>query len=109
MQDHLQRWARDFLRAMEDPRPASLVERWSGTIEAQPDEEFRRVLAAVRDVFALGYPMSRTMALHPDYFPDDFRTMIRYGEMYGEVDAVLRRWLDHPEDRAPRCRIRPAA
>jgi len=107
-EEELRIWTRDFLDALLEPKADSLVDRFSNTIARQPNEDFRHVLAAVRDIMSLGYPLSKAMALHPDIFPEKYITIIRYGEIHGEVDLTLKRYLDRPEDMQPRCAARPA-
>ncbi len=106
----IQAWTRDFYNALIAPKSASFIGCFEPTIEGQPNEDFRRVLRAVRDVMAMELPLSKAMSLFPDVFDANFLCIIRYGEIHGELDVVLERYLDHPEDRAPRCRVpAPAA
>ncbi len=103
--EEIQAWTRDFYNAILEPKTASLIDRFNPTIERQPNEEFRRVLSAVSDVVALGFPLSKALSLFPDVFDPNYITIIRYGEIHGELDVVLKRFLDHPEDMSPRCKV----
>lgn len=73
-----------------------------------PDPEFQRVVRGVADVVKLGFPLSLTMEMFPKVFSPDHVAVIRYGEMYGEVDLTLERYVERPEDRASRCPVSPS-
>jgi type II secretory pathway component PulF len=47
------------------------------------------------------------MALHPHVFNETYVTIIRYGEIFGEVDLVLERYVEHPEEMFKPCRPKP--
>ncbi len=52
-----------------------------------------------------GYSLSHGLSLHPEIFSKAYIVTVSYGEIYGEIDVTLRRYIDNPEDRAPRCLI----
>ncbi|MBW3637872.1 MAG: type II secretion system F family protein [Armatimonadetes bacterium] len=105
--EELHTWARDFYNALLEPKTASFLDRFNPTIERQPNAGFRRILEAVREMVSIGLPFSTALSVYPDVFDQDFVTIIRYGEIHGELHVVLERFLDHPEDRFPRCKVPP--
>lgn len=94
-------WTRDFCTAIE-AGGRSLVGCLEYAAERQDDARLVAALRGVIAVVAAGYPLSKATALQDGAFSSDYRTVVRYGEMYGEPDAVLRRYVDRPEELAPR-------
>jgi type IV pilus assembly protein PilC len=101
-QEDLWRWTRDFCAAL-DAGGRSFVGCMESATANQTGPAFVAVLSGITAVVAAGYPLSRAMSLHPDVFDSDYRVAVRYGEMHGQLDTVMLRYVNHPEDRAPRC------
>lgn len=100
----LENWTRDLNKALQTANgQRSFMDCLVMATRQQADEDFRRTLNAVADVVALGHRFSGALALFPQVFPMDYVTIVRYGEIYGELDLVLRRLVEYPEDMAPRC------
>ncbi|MBV9468679.1 MAG: type II secretion system F family protein [Abitibacteriaceae bacterium] len=105
--EELRDWTRDFYNVLMEPNGSSLLDLFSSTIAKQPNHHFQRVLMEVRDALMAGHSLSGAMSQHPDVFNATYITIIRYGEIYGEVDLTLQRFLERPEDMQPRCQVRP--
>ena len=102
----LRAWAQDFYQQINQPNAGSFQDRFESTISGQKNEYFQIMLRGVLQVMSAGYPLSKAMSLHPDAFDEKFITVIRYGEIYGEVDVTLQRYLQKPEEMEPRCNVR---
>jgi type II secretory pathway component PulF len=99
-QEELRNWSCALCEAFAPGR--SFVNCLDLANQQVQNEDFRRVLIAVRDRIAQGYSLSGAMAEHPDVFNEKYRTIVRYGEIYGELDVTLRRFADRPEDMEPK-------
>ena len=99
-------WMQDLYTVLSrTDRPRSFIECLDTAAQNQQQNEvFHSILQAIREVVSLGYPLSRAMSLHPEVFSNAHVCVVRYGEMYGEVDLTLQRYVERPEDREPRCR-----
>lgn len=106
-QDEVREWARAFHTALVGGAGKSLVQCFAESIEQVSNEQLRHALSNVQSELEQGNSLSRAFALHPDVFEPNFISIVRYGEIYGEVDLTLQRFVERPEDMAPRCR-RPA-
>ena len=84
-----------------------LTQHLTESAEQVSNEHLRRALHAVQSELERGNSLSGALAQHPDVFDKNFITIVRYGEIYGEVDLTLQRFVERPEDMFPRCR-RPA-
>ncbi len=104
--DDLRSWAKDFYQEISTPDAGSFRDRFERTISKQKNDYFQVMLRGVLEVMSLGYPLSKAMSLHPDAFDEKFITIVKYGEMHGEVDLTLQRYLEKPEDMEPRCGVR---
>ena len=104
--DEVNEWTLAFCEALDhhDGRH-SLLDHLQQANQQQSNPEFRQVLEAVYETVARGHSLSYAFSQHPDAFNETYVTTVRYGEIYGEVDATLRRYVEQPEDRAARCRI----
>ena len=104
-EEDLGNWSRALCRAFDTAdgnRPS--LDCLSVANQQAQNPEFQRVVNAVKDVVAMGFSLSGALGLFPTYFDADYRTIVRYGEMYGELDVTLKRFVERPEDRAPRGR-----
>ena len=104
--EEVRAWAKDFHAQLVDPNAGSLCDRFERTVSPQQNEYFQHMLRGVLSVMTVGYPLSKAMSMHPDAFSEGFITIIRYGEMYGEVDLTVQRFLEKPEEMEPRCAVR---
>lgn len=102
-------WTRTFCIALEthDGRH-SLLDYLQQTTPQQGNAELRAVLDSVHDNVSQGYALSYALSQHPEVFREPYVTTVRYGEIYGEVEVTLRRYIDRPEDRAALCRMPPS-
>lgn len=101
-------WTRTFCIALEthDGRH-SLLDYLQQATQQQGNAEFCAILDSVRDNVSQGYALSHALSQHPEVFREPYVTTVRYGEIYGELDIALRRYIDRPEDRAALCRVPP--
>lgn len=105
--DDLRAWARDFNRELIKPNEP-IWDKIERTIAAQPNHYFQQALKALAATVALGFSLSNAMSLFPEMFDVDgkFLTVVRYGEMHGELDETLKRYIEKPEDMNPRCGVK---
>lgn len=106
-QDEVREWARAFHASLTGATVKSLVQHLVESAQQVSNEHLLGALADVQSVVEQGNSLSGALAQHPDIFNKNFITIVRYGEIYGEVDLTLQRFVEHPEDMVPRCR-RPA-
>ncbi len=101
-------WTRTFCIALEnhDGRH-SLLDYLQQARQQQGNAEFCAVLDSVRDNVGQGYALSHALSQHPEVFREPYVTTVRYGEIYGELEVTLRRYIDRPEDRAALCHVPP--
>ncbi len=104
-QEEVQKWSRHFYKSLKAGKP--VMECLDTATQQQNNEDFTKVLNEVREIVARGYPLSKIMALHPHVFDETYVTIIRYGEIFGEVDLVLERYVEHPEEMFKPCRPKP--
>jgi type IV pilus assembly protein PilC len=64
-------------------------------LERQKNEDFRRILADIREQLTSGVALSDAFLSHGDVFPRLYSTSLKAGERSGEVEAVLRRFLSY--------------
>lgn len=107
-QDEVREWARAFHASLTGGTVKSLIQHLAESAQQVSNEHLRNALADVQSVVAQGSTLSGALAQHPDIFDKNFVVIVGYGEIYGEVDLTLQRFVERPEDMAPRCR-RPAA
>jgi type IV pilus assembly protein PilC len=67
----------------------SLVSGLSDVAEQSTNPEFREVLRDIRRNVQSGATLSGGFALHPDVFPEVFVSIMRAGEMTGNMDGAL--------------------
>jgi len=67
----------------------SLVSALSDVAEQSTNPEFREVLRDVRRNVQSGATLSGAFALHPDVFPEVFVSIMRAGEVTGNMDGAL--------------------
>ena len=103
----LRRWAGAFVDSLVGAVRKSLVGCFEESAAMVEDAALRSALEEVIREVAGGNSMSRAFALRPEVFPANFTTIVRYGEIYGEVDVTLRRYAERPEDLLSRCAITP--
>ena len=97
-------WILAFCTALDNhDGKHSLLDHLRHANRQQSNPEFCHVLENVYESAAQGYPLSHAFSQHPDVFTEAFVTTVRYGEIYGEVDITLRRYVERPEDRAAKC------
>ena len=107
-QEDVQAWSRDFYKALQSGAGTSVTQRLERAKGQQHNPEFVTVLTEVQDIVGRGYPLSKIMALFPHVFDETLISIIRYGEIFGEVDVVLERYVEHPEDRFKPCAVKPS-
>lgn len=101
-------WTRTFCIALEThDGKHSLLDYLQQTTQQQGNAEFRAVLTSVRDNVSQGYALSHALSQYPEVFREPYVTTVGYGEIYGELEVTLRRYIDRPEDRAAFCRVPP--
>ncbi len=104
-QEEVREWSRNFYRALQ-ASDKSLIQCLENATRQQNNPEFVTVLTEVREIVARGYPLSTIMGLHPHVFDDTCITIIKYGEIFGEVDLVLERYVEHPGEMFKPCRVK---
>ncbi|HSQ15094.1 MAG TPA: type II secretion system F family protein, partial [Candidatus Binatia bacterium] len=67
----------------------SLVSGLSDVAEQSTNPEFREVLRDIRRNIQSGATLSGAFALHPDVFPEVFVSIMRAGEVTGNLDGAL--------------------
>ncbi len=67
----------------------SLVSGLSDVAEQSTNPEFREVLRDIRRNVQSGATLSGSFALHPDVFPEVFISIMRAGEVTGNIDGAL--------------------
>jgi type II secretory pathway component PulF len=104
-QDDVRAWARAFLASLTSGEVKSLVQHLADSTGPVSNEHLRRALTEVKSALEAGYSFSGSLAEHPDVFDKNFVTIVRYGEIHGEVDRTLQRFVERPEDMTPRCGV----
>jgi len=105
-EDQVCEWTRDLCSALEAHEGKhSLSDYLQQATQKQTSVEFRAILESVCAAVGQGHPLSWAFSQHPEVFSAAYVATIRYGEIYGEVDLVLRRYVEHPEDRYQTCRM----
>ncbi len=100
--EELRRWARALAEALETAAgKRSFVDCLEMAEEVVSDLALRHTLKIVRNMVAEGRALSRAMERFPEVFDRIILTVVRYGEIYGELDLTLRRYADRPEDLFP--------
>lgn len=103
-EEQVQSWMRGLYTALEtSDGTRSLCDCLSLAAQEQEGPKVRQNLNAVTEVVGMGYTLSSVMALHSWIFSPNHVAVVRYGEMYGELDLTLKRYVERPEDRASRC------
>lgn len=102
----LQNWARDFAFELGAPQGRGLLHLLHDSILRQTDPDFRETLMSLLVTVERGVPISDALADHPDTFDKTFVTIVRYGEIYGELDETLRRYADKPEEMFRPCGVK---
>ena len=64
-------------------------------LERQENAHFKRILVDVREQLVSGVALSDAFLSHGDTFPRLYATSLKAGERSGEVEKVLRRFLDY--------------
>jgi type IV pilus assembly protein PilC len=64
-------------------------------IERQENARFKRILGEIRDQLVSGVALSDAFLAHGDEFPRLYATSLKAGERSGEVEGVLRRFLQY--------------
>jgi type IV pilus assembly protein PilC len=64
-------------------------------LERQANERFRQILADVREKLVSGVALSDAFLSHGDIFPRLYGSSLKAGERSGEVEKVLRRYLNY--------------
>ena len=64
-------------------------------LERQENAHFKRILIDVREQLVSGVALSDAFLSHGDTFPRLYATSLKAGERSGEVEKVLRRFLDY--------------
>ena len=103
-QDEIREWARAFHASLVCGTVKALAKHFAESVEAVSNVHLKHALDRVTAALEKGYSLSGALAEHPDVFDKNFITIVRYGEIYGEIDLTLQRFVEHPEDMAPRCR-----
>jgi type II secretory pathway component PulF len=99
-------WTIDFCITLEaHDGTRSLLDHLQQATQQQDSAEFRAILEQVRTAVGQGYSLSHALTQYPEVFSAAYITTVRYGEIYGEVDIALRRYVERPDDRASRCRM----
>ena len=106
MEEKVVSWFRSLYQAIRNATPQRrhpFVDYIDMATQAQTDPQFQRSAEAVAAIVRLGFPLSQSMEMLPNVFHDKHIAVVRYGEMYGELDLTLERYVERPEERFPRC------
>ncbi len=76
-----------------------LEQALSALIEQSETEVLRTVLAGVRAEVLAGQPLAKALGQYEAVFPDIYRTLVRTGEVSGNLDRVMLRLADYTEQR----------
>lgn len=81
----------------------------AGLQESAINKSFARILQDIRESLESGRELSASMYRHPTVFSHFYLSMVRVGEMTGQMDEIFLRLFDHLEfEREMRERIRTA-
>lgn len=89
----VQGWLRDLTHLFNSEPPVSLMHGLE-TAAQQQQGAFRDILAGVSYMVAGGFSLSSALAIYGDVFEPNILTVIRYGELYGELEETLQRYVD---------------
>ncbi|MCS7265232.1 MAG: type II secretion system F family protein [Armatimonadetes bacterium] len=107
LNEELMRWAGALAEALETSKgKRSFVECLELAEQVVNDLALRHTLKIVRNIVAQGCSLSRAMERFPEVFNPVIITVVRYGEIYGELDLTLRRFAERPEDLEPKCALK---
>jgi hypothetical protein len=99
-------WFRALYQALIDPCVGRKLPLCLDAANASvTDPVFQDEVETLTEIVELGFSLSRTMELFPQSFSSSHVAVIRYGEIYGEMDLILERYVNRPEDRASRCKL----
>jgi type II secretory pathway component PulF len=90
--EELREWTKDFYEGIE--KGDSLIKCLSTATQKQKNKDFQKVTLDVQNRVAKGEMLSRAMAMHPTVFDEKYVVTVRFGEIYGELDVTLKKWLD---------------
>lgn len=91
----LEAWTIDVIAAFADGIP--LVKVFQDARAKTQNEHLQRFSQDAPDILKKGYVLSDLMEMNRHIFTRDYVTTVRYGEIYGEVDVSLAKWLqDRP-------------
>jgi general secretion pathway protein F len=77
----------------------TIEETLNALIEQAEVERQRQILAGIRSQVLAGQPLSRAMEDFPQVFPPVYLSLVRAGEMSGQLNKVLQRLADYIEER----------
>jgi MSHA biogenesis protein MshG len=81
----------------------------AGLQESAINQGFRRIIQDLRESLDAGRELSASMRRHPEVFSSFYISMIRVGEMTGQIDKIFLRLYDHLEfERDMRQRVKTA-
>lgn len=77
----------------------TIEETLNALIEQAEIERQRQILAGIRSQVLAGQPLSRAMENFPQVFPPVYLSLVRAGELSGQLNKVLQRLADYIEER----------
>lgn len=92
----LRAWTERLVELLSSGR-TSLTESLHRAAEPVENEHFKAPLKTVHYLIEHDYTLSNALALHSHVFNERYITTVRYGEIYGELDKALQKWLDATE------------
>ena len=88
-QDEVQQWLRDLTQLLHAENSGSLMYCLETAAQQQPSQAFRDILAGVSYMVAGGFSLSSALAVYGDRFGENTLTVIRYGELYADMEGTL--------------------
>ena len=87
----MQAWTRDLLDGFK--RGTALIKIFEVPGAKTTNEYLRRFSADASEFVGRGYVLSDLMEINRHLFDRNYVTTVRFGELYGEVDTALEKWL----------------
>jgi type II secretory pathway component PulF len=89
--EELETWTLNVVASLSEGLPLIKIFELAGA--KTKNESLQRFSADASDILVKGYVLSDLMEINRHIFNREYVTTVRYGEIYGEVDAALEKWL----------------